>query len=490
MRTRFGLVFLALVLASGTLMAQVPPGWEKVTGVTSGYSGVADGILNDRQNSYAWSMGILGEDLYVGTSRNIFGSMLAQAGMLVSIPQIPVPADMRGRIYKMNLRDRQWTQVYVSQPMIVPGKPVMGEDLGYRMMRTYRAPIWTPMLYVGSAGLNEASLLAISPSGKVQRIFRTSGAKPNKMISIRAISEHRGMLFWAGEDSNGPVIWYSMNPILAYWINPQTAFHRLDVPKDWFTPAGAEIVDMISYHGALYVFFLPYDNVNSGFWCAKAELTPHGWEWEVVVGDSKYGAKYPAGMGRMKNGAAVPIEFKGKIYVGTLDGAAFRMMTGNITGNPGTIMGGPAGAQIYRFDQRDEWERLMPSPTITDSIALESANGFNNPLNKYIWRFGMAGGRLYAGTFDLGTGLQLMQSLMPGLPPDGVSGNPFGFDLYSTRDGETWRQESLNGFNDPWNYGTRTFVTDPRTGNLFMGTANPFYGCQVWRKAADLEDSE
>ena len=298
------------------------------------------------------------------------------------------------------------------------------------------------------------------------------------------------MLFWAGEDANGPVIWYSMNPIREYLQNSKTGYNRIEVPEEWFAPAGAEVVDMMSFHGALYVFFLPHDTVNSGFWCAKAKLGPHGWEWEVVVGDSKYGARYPAGMGRMKNGGAVPVEFKGKVYVGTLDGAAFRMMTGDITGNPGAIMGGPGGGQIFRFNQQDEWERVMPSPAITDPMSLEAANGFNNPLNKYIWRFGKAGGRLYAGTFDLGTGLQLMQSLMPGLPSGGALANPLGFDMYSTRDGQAWKQESVNGFNDPWNYGTRTFVTDPRTGDLFMGTANPFYGAQVWRRAAEVVDPD
>ncbi len=33
----------------------------------------------------------------------------------------------------------------------------------------------------------------------------------------------------------------------------------------------------------------------------------------------------------------------------------------------------------------------------------------------------------------------------------------------------------------------RAFATDPATGDLYLGTANPFYGCQVWRKRAAQE---
>jgi hypothetical protein len=84
----------------------------------------------------------------------------------------------------------------------------MGQDIGYRMMRKFRN-----LLYVGSAGINEASLLTVSSGGAVQRIFRTTGANPAKIISIRAISQHMGMLFWASEDPTGPVIWYADNQL-------------------------------------------------------------------------------------------------------------------------------------------------------------------------------------------------------------------------------------------------------------------------------------
>lgn len=54
-----------------------------------------------------------------------------------------------------------------------------------------------------------------------------------------------------------------------------------------------------------------------------------------------------------------------------------------------------------------------------------------------------------------------------------------GFDLFVTEDGYNFETITRNGFGDPYNHGCRVFaVTDL---GLCLGTANPFYGTQVWR---------
>lgn len=54
-----------------------------------------------------------------------------------------------------------------------------------------------------------------------------------------------------------------------------------------------------------------------------------------------------------------------------------------------------------------------------------------------------------------------------------------GFDLFVTEDGYNFETITRNGFGDPYNHGCRVFaVTDL---GLCIGTANPFYGTQVWR---------
>lgn len=54
-----------------------------------------------------------------------------------------------------------------------------------------------------------------------------------------------------------------------------------------------------------------------------------------------------------------------------------------------------------------------------------------------------------------------------------------GADLYVSEDGIHFRKININGFNDKYNYGLRTFVSS--TDGLYIGTANPFYGGQLWK---------
>ena len=58
-----------------------------------------------------------------------------------------------------------------------------------------------------------------------------------------------------------------------------------------------------------------------------------------------------------------------------------------------------------------------------------------------------------------------------------------GFDMYVTQDGINFETVTVDGFGDPYNHGCRSFaVTDE---GLMVGTANPFYSCQVWMLTDD-----
>ena len=62
-----------------------------------------------------------------------------------------------------------------------------------------------------------------------------------------------------------------------------------------------------------------------------------------------------------------------------------------------------------------------------------------------------------------------------------------GFDMYVTEDGESLTCVTDDGFGDPYNHGARVFASnnDPQNQWMCVGTANPFYGTQVWK----LDDS-
>lgn len=56
--------------------------------------------------------------------------------------------------------------------------------------------------------------------------------------------------------------------------------------------------------------------------------------------------------------------------------------------------------------------------------------------------------------------------------------DPPGFDIFYTEDGVNWYPYTVNGLGDPNNYGGRVLL--PSEYGLFLTTANPFTGCQVW----------
>ena len=63
-----------------------------------------------------------------------------------------------------------------------------------------------------------------------------------------------------------------------------------------------------------------------------------------------------------------------------------------------------------------------------------------------------------------------------------------GFDLYVSEDGVNFETITINGFGDPYNHGLRTFSSFE--DGLMIGTANPFYACQVWmlEDAVEIEE--
>lgn len=63
-----------------------------------------------------------------------------------------------------------------------------------------------------------------------------------------------------------------------------------------------------------------------------------------------------------------------------------------------------------------------------------------------------------------------------------------GFDIFTLDSSLNVKTVTTNGFGDPYNHGCRTFaVTDD---NLIVGTANPFYGTQIWTLAESKSDAD
>ena len=202
---------------------------------------------------------------------------------------------------------------------------------------------------------------------------------------------------------------------------------------------------------------------------------------------------------------------------------------------------------LYRMDKNENMELVVGNSTkmFPNGSLSGLKSGFGRNENQYIWRMEVYDGKLYVGTHDASSLLECfgqfvngnllkrtpsewkdqwnyLKALMKALAtvdPNGT-GNPDtlaqtikfsynfvfknitvrnmasaikllnylrtakrGFDLYVTEDGVNFETVTIDGFGDPYNHGLRVFATTDQ--GLCLGTANPFYGTQIWiqRKA-------
>lgn len=60
-----------------------------------------------------------------------------------------------------------------------------------------------------------------------------------------------------------------------------------------------------------------------------------------------------------------------------------------------------------------------------------------------------------------------------------LDNSKFGFDFLVSKDGINFTRITRDGFNNKFNYGLRTLISS--NDGLYIGTANPFYGGQLWK---------
>ena len=189
------------------------------------------------------------------------------------------------------------------------------------------------------------------------------------------------------------------------------------------------------------------------------------------------------------------------------------------------------GTQVYRYcaggcGEEDRWDLVAgaPIPAFPEgSISNIRGDGWaetaetSNKFNAYTWRMICCNDKLYATTFDVraamsaltecwcveeGPFAQLIDCMDIDLAEklccvlnvirtdmeEKAHGNPYGFDMYRLENPEAssglqWTMITQDGFGDKYNYGGRTLECCECDGQdcIFVGTANPFWGGQVWK---------
>jgi hypothetical protein len=424
--------------------------------------------FGDRQNSWAWAMGYFNNHVIVGTNRAyrcISDWELTQSlgGMYVYPPPDPdmsctaSPADLslQAEIWSLDPTTNIWSRVYQS-PNNIPNPQFPGRfvppDVGYRTMSAYTESDGTQSLYVG--GVSSAPMW----TGPVPppRILRTTDAinwtpipqDPGTFMgtlpqaSFRGMTAYNGQLFVVNGTVDGQgVIIASSNPSAG------------DNAWTQVSPAGLQFYDMAVFNGWLYAG--TYDVAN-GYSVYKTQATgtpPYNWIPVVTNG---------AGVTPAPSGIVVSMTVSnGRLYVGT----AFP-------------------AEMIRLNPDDTWDLIEGTPrnytgpgnplNIGMHFPISGlGNGFENEFNVHIWRMIDFNNVLYAGTYDSSIIWKNVHTVAGHLK------HLLGMDLYGTSDGWYWSTLTLNGFGNEFDFGVRNFAATPY--GLFLGTANDYYGLNVFR---------
>jgi len=499
---------------------------------------IAEGGFGDPMNNYAWAMGYFKGDLYVGVGRNSTWGVIKGMGLPSEITdiiyeEITVPTmdpteweqfanDMRGEIWRYH--DGAWERVYQASVFWAPAQQRwLTSEVGFRgPMVTFTDKWGEEAIYAARAG-------AIPPMHVILK--STDGTTWERVITPlqtfgtpRAMAVHNGKLYVgggeAGPSGGGPFIWATDDPSTTSYNWTKVADFSAVGPGT-NTAIGA----LASFNGYLYA---GVDNPQTGFQVFRSDdQLPD----EPVLGDWTQIVDY--GAGDMHNWRAACMDVLDNwLYVGSL---SFPGVGGD---DPGFML--PKGFEIIRIDTSDNWELVVgdyfprvpaPGVIIPRSPISGWPGGFGNFFNWYCWSMQTHEDVLYIGSFDASFFLRFipigelidleltegqqeaiiaaLQEVIELLEDQGVDEyyieayerlleafwppeEPVdwdevwqvlldyfsGADMWKTENGIIWQPVTLNGFGNPDNYGFRNMVA---VNPLFVGTANPVGGLEIWQ---------
>lgn len=460
---------------------------------------------NAMQNNYAWSMTEMDGYIYVGTARNIPYSIFSnQVFGDIPIPEELTPQNviMRGEIWRYK-KDGScgWERVYRTPENLV--------SLGFRFMITYTTPAGETAIYAGGLSLSPNLFMVKSTDGVNWKIL-DSGIQG---YSTRYMVEHKGKLYMGALPLTGLAnfqLYCSSDPEREGWQLVDVNGHPDKNPR-------GNLDLLLSYNNHLYVG----TGLPTGFeiWRTRGD-EPVKDNWKLVVDKG-------AGDARNEHPWALAV-FKDYIYIGTAIEAAVLSL------NPDQRIVPPKGFDVIRIDRHDNWELVVggipvvPTQPTTGTRGLPLSgfpSGFGNISNAYCWQLQAQGDELYLGTFSWSVLIPYFIPLLPEILRELLAINTkgyqqalleywkyitqvdplfaqlpieeilqriaefllrigrktLGFDLWKTRDGIHWEPVSLNGLGNIHNYGVRMLFLS-QDCDLYLGTANPFDGLEVWLK--------
>lgn len=573
--------------------------------------GEADGIIeydngeNDRGQNYSWSAVGYGDYMYVGTCyAAIYATvkvMAQQAGISIDVLKAGMNALYNGTLYLGDLENNPSDKNRSILVRVNMRTGEVKEVIGPRTIGGYRAAtVFNGKLYFASTSLE---LIEIDPSNDdaAQVIYQCPmPSDPFVSVGIRGLTSVNGQLIASMIGDEGAYIVASENPSAGKdsFRVIATQQDMLDYPAYRYNDSifGGSVWDMIGFNNKLYFTVVTGKAGNKqafALFCGEEDEQTGEWSYRLLVGDEEDGARYPFGFGADRSGAANLIVHDGYLYIGGYNDPMVALPKAFQLDFEEMFKDLDSPVNLWRMDADENFELVAGEPNeYFPEVQGNMGSGLGSNLNQYIWRMESYNGKLYVGTFDIGslaypimqftnsdilkrtpaewktqiqyivdlieliTGgdqqaaaarsagilndLSILSSAMTEMGsllgkggiddldateqfyellkkivsiynsihdylPDWITGTlddilnqekvddfyyfigaceylsqgERGFDLLVSEDGVNFDVITRDGFGDPYNHGCRVFaITD---AGLSIGTANPFYGTQLWR---------
>jgi nucleoside-diphosphate-sugar epimerase len=432
--------------------------------------------FGEPQNAYVHSMAYFRDQIYAGTSRHSMALLklfppLAPPAMdpwPVKVPGSVEDLDMRGQIWRCQVKDGKFEKIHVSPEIKGKNGKKVPRDLGYRGMAVFQGRSdREPALYVASISTvlrGTAAHILRSLDGVNFEVVSEPGLGNPNISTFRALAVFDHHLFAppAGEgvtfnSNKASVIMRCADPLKKKW--------EPACEPGFGDPTNYGIFEMVVFNEHLYAGTF---NHFHGYQIWKTPATgSKPCRWTKVIAGGAY-------RGSLNEIAMSLCVHNGALYVGSaIQNGGFDRYN----------FVGPAAGEVIRLYPDDSWELLVGTPRQTPEGMKYPLSGlgpgFDNVFAGYIWRMTVHDGWLYTSTFDwsvflpyAGRPSRTAKRMMHGLGVDQIVKTGGGFDLWRTQDGINWIPVTQNGMGNPYNYGARTLVSTPR--GLFVGTANPF----------------
>lgn len=451
-------------------------------------------LNNAKQNNYAWSIGELKDYIYVGTGKNMLLWIVNSFVERFQDFKMPIAIDVNDynntaeiwRYKKDNTR--KWELVYKAQEGIEGIRYIISVKLNNCK---------NALLAVGSSNSKKNSVKILMTYDGI--IWREVQSKNIKGTTSRTMEVYNDTIYLATTVDNGEesYLYSSTNPEVYGWKTLlDSSVKNFDSSKN---PKGS-IYNIKFFNNHLYVSTSDKNGVQ--LWRTEGS-EPEINKW-VLIADNGFGDRsnsWSLSMGTFKEHLYVSVSKQlPKAYLN------------------------PKGADLIRVDKNDNWEIVVggePEEPVECSVGVRRKavssyeSGFSNPLNVYIWQICEYKDSLYLTTFDHGSNLQTVLEILLlnkkilstviaslGIKEKsieeliGIYKNTlkkldkekyqYGFDIFKSKDGINFSPLVLNGLGNNNNYGGRILFVSSEN-KLYIGTANPYEGCEVWESDNPLE---